>query len=497
MDLEKLVLPLEVADKAFKTGLAAGIAGVTALVGAMGAAIKMTFDWAGELDSIGDVMDVTNEQAAAFGFIARKSGVATESFTKAVVIMSKGLVKADGSLDSSGKSLESWGISVKDANGNLKSQTTLMNDISKKYSTFATQQEKVNFLTEVFGKSGADMVDFFDVLAKEGGMDAVTEKVKAFGLAIDPARYETFTRNLEELKLIGTGLAVTFTETLMPALENIMTWFGNFAAADPAQKFEMMKNTIHDMLGGLFNLTDTFKNNAAEIDWAGLSQQLADGINNIDWNMLGIYIRGGVLNVLQGIETIISEINWQALADAVGLAVADVTAGMFGYTDWAALGVDFNKGMDSVFGGLSSFTLTWQGFVDALKAIWQGFLDFIASTKEQALASPGRNVQGGWNSAGTGGNTDLGSNQMVTSPGRNVQGGQHRASGGMVIAGQQYKTAGFGESGMESFTPSVNGRVDPLGGGTSELLRAIQNNRMDENKLARSIVIALKQGMAN
>jgi len=99
MDLEKLVLPLEVADKKFNLGLAGAIAGVGALLGAMGAAIKMTFDWAQELDSIGDVMDVTTGEAAAFNFVLRKSGVSTEAFTKGVVILSKGLVKADGSLD--------------------------------------------------------------------------------------------------------------------------------------------------------------------------------------------------------------------------------------------------------------------------------------------------------------------------------------------------------------------------------------------------------------
>jgi hypothetical protein len=490
MDLEKLVLPLEVADKAFNKGLAVAAAGVTALVGAMGVAIKATFDWAGELDSIGDVMDVTNEQAAAFGYIARKSGVATETFTKGVVILSKGLVKADGSLDTTGKSLESWGISVKDANGQLKSQTALMGDIAKKYGSFATQQEKVNFLTETFGKSGAELVDFFDVLAKEGGMDAVTEKVKAFGLAIDPARYETFTRNLEELKLIGTGLAVTFTETLMPALENIMGWFGNFAAADPAQKMQMMKDTIHDALGGLFNLTDMFKQGAANIDWAGLSTQLADGINNIDWNTVGIYFRGGILNVLQGIETIVSEIDWEALKVALGGAVANLTAGLFGYTDWAALGVDFNKGINSVFSSLTNFTITWQGFVDGLKAIWQGFLDFITATKAQATATPGRGVQGGASPTG-GGNTTAASNLLVTTPGRNVQGGSFRDSGGPVIAGQQYKI------GLpETFTPATNGRIEPMGGNSSEILKAIQNNRIDENRLARAIVIALKQGMA-
>jgi hypothetical protein len=223
------VLPLEVNGAAFNTGIKAAVAGAAALVAAMGVAIKATFDWAQELDSITDVLDVTDTTAAALNFTLRKSGVATEVATKAFVILNKGLVDAKGKLDATGKALKNWGVNVFDANGVLKDQTTLINDVAQKYGELGTQQEKVNFLTEVFGRSGAELVDFFDTLAADGGIDAVTEKVEALGLAIDPNRYEKFNRNLEELKMIGLALAVGFTERVMPALEKFLGWFTKFA----------------------------------------------------------------------------------------------------------------------------------------------------------------------------------------------------------------------------------------------------------------------------
>lgn len=465
MDLEKLTLPLEVADKAFNKGVALAAAGVGALVGAMGVAIKATFDWANELDAIGDVMDVTTEQAAAFGFVARKSGVATETFTKGVVILSKGLVKADGSLDTTGKSLEEWGISVKHVNGNLKSQTDLIDDVAQKYGTLGTQQEKVNFLTEVFGKSGAELIDFFDVMAAEGGLDAVTEKVKAFGLAIDPARYENFQRNLEEIKLIGTGLAVTFTESIMPALEGLLGWVGNFAAADPAAQFQMLKDAAHDVLGGLFNLTDMFEQGVNNVDWAGLSQTLANGINNIDWSMVGIYIRGGITNVLQGIGTVVSEIDWQSLTDATGSAVAGLVAGLYGYPDWEALSVDFKEGLavsfdaaktfvyeamqglgsiifDAIVSATAPIDAAWDSLLGGIREKWQGLLNFISSVSNLQFDLSPAGLS--YNTAGAGGRG----------------GGNRRASGGAVIAGQQYQVSEFYKP--ETFTPATNGRIDPM-----------------------------------
>lgn len=251
MLLEALEIPVKAIDNAFK----ASIAGVLGIVAGFAAgavvAFKATEKWAGELDSIQDVIGGTAKEAAAFNFVLRKSGVDTGTFTKGLVILGKGLIKSNGDLDTTGKALKGWGIDVLGANGTLKDQSTLMGEISDKYNAFGTQQERVNFLTEVFGKSGANLVDFFDTLAKEGGIDAVAEKVERFGLAIDPGRYEQFNRNLEELKLIGLGLAVGFTEKVMPALEKFLELIANPSAIDLSKIAEWADTNVAIFVKGL------------------------------------------------------------------------------------------------------------------------------------------------------------------------------------------------------------------------------------------------------
>lgn len=323
MDLEKLTLPLEVADKAFNLGIAAAAAGVAALVGAMAAAVKATFAWADEMDSIQDIIGGTNESAAALNFTLHKSGVDTNTFTKAMVIMSKGLVKADGTLDTIGQSFRNWGIDVRDANGVLKTQTQLIDDAASKYATLGTQQEKVNFLTEVFGKSGAELIDFFDTLAQEGGLDAVTQKVKDFGLAIDPNRYEQFTRNLNELKLIATGLAVQFTEALMPALEGVMMWAQQFAGMSPDEILARMG----EIAGGL---PEKFEAWAESIDWAKASADLIAGIDNIDWAAIGASITENASILASGLGTIFGGIDWSGLFSSIGTAFMNFATGLAG-----------------------------------------------------------------------------------------------------------------------------------------------------------------------
>jgi hypothetical protein len=291
MQLESLIIPIKAQmDKNLLLGAAAGI---TALVGLATLAVKATEKWAMELDSIQDILGVTSKDAAAFNFVLRKSSTDTNTFTKSMTFLEKGLVKSDGQLDTVGKSLKAYGINVKDANGKVKDQTTLIKEISDKYNSFSTQQERVNFLTEVFGKSGANLVDFFDTLAKEGGLDKVTEKVKQFGLAIDPQRYEDFNRNLEELRLIALGLAVGFTEKLMPVLEGFLNWVMTEGIPGAKKFWENLK--------------------AGKVDWKAISDDLIAGLDDIDWSGLGTKVHDKAVEVWGGIKKAADEIDWAGI----------------------------------------------------------------------------------------------------------------------------------------------------------------------------------------
>lgn len=73
-----------------------------------------------------------------------------------------------------------------------------------------------------------------------------------------------------------------------------------------------------------------------------------------------------------------------------------------------------------------------------------------------------------------------------------------RAFGGSVLAGETYLV---GERGMELFTPNQNGYITPNNqvgkeNSNAEMIAAIQSNRIDERKLARSIVAAMAQAGA-
>lgn len=345
MQLEALELPLKTIDAGWKAGLAAAAAGVAALVAGMGLAIKATFKWAEELDSIQDIMGVTNKTAAALNFTLRKSGTSTEALTRGMTILSKGLIKADGSLDVTGKALKAWGINVLDANGMLKDQTTLIDDIAQKYGTFATQQEKVNFLTETFGRSGAELIDFFDTLAAEGGIDTVAEKVERLGLAIDPNRYEQFNRNLEELKLVGLGLAVGFTEKVMPAIEGFLELISDPKSIKPGKILDWADTTIGVFLKGLGDSVNKWVSGGGP---EKLTEKVVGWIEGLGENeTLKSKALIGAQHLVSAIADALGQIDWSAIADAIDKKTAE----SIGAHDWQASGDALGDAIEGFFTG--------------------------------------------------------------------------------------------------------------------------------------------------
>ena len=218
MILEKLVIPI-----GFDTGML--LEGIKAITGLITGAVDRTREWTEGMDALGDVTGMSEDKLAAWSFVAKKAGVEIETFSSATVIMAKGLLDSTGELSTTGKALQDFGIDVLDAGGKVRDQSDLMNDIGKKYAEFGTQTERVDFLTNIFGRSGAKLVDVFDTMAQEGGIDKVKEKVKSLGLVIDPTQYEDFQRNLSEVDLTFTGLANAFTGPLLPGAQSLLKTF--------------------------------------------------------------------------------------------------------------------------------------------------------------------------------------------------------------------------------------------------------------------------------
>jgi len=368
MILEKLVIPI-----GFDTGLL--MAGIDAITGLIDGAINRTQEWAAGMDELGDVTGLSEDKLAAWSFVAKKAGVEISDLSSATTIMVKGLLDSSGELSTTGKALQDFGIDIKDANGNVRDQSALMEDIGKKYAEFGTQTERVDFLTNIFGRSGAKLVDVFDTMANEGGIDQVKKKVEALGLVLDPTQYEEFQRNLNEVDLTFTGLANAFTGPLLPGasqlLETFIKWVQSPWIAD-----------------GIANIGEKL---------GTLATDIATGIETGDWDAFFADIKAFTGFDLAAItnnfaefqaasqtETAAIKEHWNQLLTAISerLNMVFGTEGINLVIDWKQIGITALQAVDIILYGL---TKTWEFF----NSVLQKTIDlFSVISGQSSVAAP-------------------------------------------------------------------------------------------------------------
>lgn len=77
-------------------------------------------------------------------------------------------------------------------------------------------------------------------------------------------------------------------------------------------------------------ITDAIKN----IDWKVLSDELAAGIQSIDWAKVGQTLSAVTLMVLDTLKTVVANIDWSALLKAFASALGNFIAGIAGFAGW-------------------------------------------------------------------------------------------------------------------------------------------------------------------
>lgn len=366
MILEKLVIPI-----GFDMGLL--LEGVKAIEGLISGAIDRTQQWAEDMDALGDVTGMSTDKLAAWSFVTKKAGLDGDTFTTAVTMMSKGLLDSEGELSTTGKALQDFGVDVLDAGGKVRDQSELMNDIAKRYAEFGTQTERVDFLTNVFGRSGAKLVDVFDTLSKEGGIDQVKKKVESLGLVLDPDQYEEFQRNLNEVDLTFTGLANAFTGPLLSGAEKLLqtftAWVQSPWVADGIRKIgETLGTLVTDIAnrdwsklwGDIQNLlpnldpvalTQRFEDWIASVDWNQISTTFAIWIMTVDWAGATKAAIDSTVNILQALIDLVGRTNWSLLGDAIKSALTGIFRDGIGKAladAWIGAAVEFWKLVDSL-----------------------------------------------------------------------------------------------------------------------------------------------------
>jgi ribosomal protein L12E/L44/L45/RPP1/RPP2 len=184
---------------------------------------KKSLEFADNLGKMSQKVGISVESLSALNVQARLSDVGIDSLQGGLAKLARNAADAAAGSKQQAAAFQAMGVSLKDANGNLRSTEDILGSVAGKFSQYADSASKTALAQQVFGKSGADLIPLLNELG-ENGFAKAREEAERFGAVISTEtakQAETFNDNLTRLKLEGEGFANAIVSQLLPGLDKL------------------------------------------------------------------------------------------------------------------------------------------------------------------------------------------------------------------------------------------------------------------------------------
>jgi len=284
------------------------------------------------IQHLGEVLGVSNNTVRAFSSVAKMADVDVETFAKGMARMSMAAAKygtKDGKAAT--EAFDALGISMKDANGQIKASPKLLQEIATKTSSMAAGK-KLNVLSDIFGAKGAfAMAPVLAMGATQiaDAMENATKRTDKFDDAMNrldetnKAWKKSFSENG---KLFGafvgvSGQGATAVDGLRTAFMNLMHSKGVVELAESiGRAFTAAMNAASSFVNTLASFSEA---NPGLIKTAGLIAAIALSLQTI--KSLGGLGKMG-LGLMRGLSGAGGEAAGSALSSALSGAIGSGVA---------------------------------------------------------------------------------------------------------------------------------------------------------------------------
>lgn len=224
----------------FNKGFGMMTAAVGGLAGAIaGSAIVDHFaQIINRLDELGDRADalsITTESLSSLQFAAQMSGSSVEDLTRAITRLNLQVLEAAGGNQTVLATFNAMGISVRDAQGEVKKADQVMMEVADRFATYRDGAEKAALASDLFGnKMGTSLVPFLS--QGSAGIRELQQEASDLGVVFGGDVVEAAAAVNDSLDLLGslvTGVSTNIMASFLPALaETVM----QFVAATQASE---------------------------------------------------------------------------------------------------------------------------------------------------------------------------------------------------------------------------------------------------------------------
>lgn len=277
-----------------------GFTALTNAVKSVGSALKGAIDdasgFADTILTMSTTTGLSTDSLQEFYYMAELADTSVETITGSLTKLSKNMYSASNGSESMQSAFDKLGVSITDANGNLRSNEDVFYDLLDAMAEIPNETERDALAMTVFGKSAKDL---YPLMAQgKEGLEALRQEAQATGYvlndeqlgalgAVDDA-YQRWNNTLDTVKRqIAVGVA--------PAMESFMT-------------------TVKDMV--------------AQIDWEAVGQslgtlfdKLVETLSTVDLST----VIDTIVNSIIGFIDTISQIDFGAIFEGVSKIMNFIT----------------------------------------------------------------------------------------------------------------------------------------------------------------------------
>ena len=337
-----------------KTVVAAGAA-IGAAATAAGAAIYgIAKDAAGttdEIDKMSQKIGISREEYQELAFVCSQSGTDVNKLQGGMKTLTNSIDSAVNGGKTATAMFDKLGISVKNADGSVRSQEEVLNDAVRALQGMKDGTEKAALATDLFGKAGTELMPLLN--SEAGSFDEMRQQAHDLGLVLSDEAVDAgvhLTDTIDQCERSFKSIVTQIGVAVMPLVQSAAEWvLENMPLIQSVlgAVFEFFGNVISSVV----EYITTLKSAAA--DW------LADHQGTID------AVLSGLSGLWQFVQTIFSAL--MTAAGALG--------------DWLGAWADENLGdiVQAVTSALDALISFVTAFASWASAFWQAHGQTIMS----------------------------------------------------------------------------------------------------------------------
>lgn len=375
------------------TGMKLTVAGA-AIVAAVGATVAAAVKFGSEMHTMSQRTGISAEALAKLKYAAEQSGASFESLTSGLKFLSRNMADAAGGTGEAAQAFKALGISVKDAEGNLRPANEVLLEAADKLKGVENDTQRTALALKLFGRGATELIP----MLREGaaGIEKLGQEAERLGIVMDDkaaAAAERLGDQLAALKGSVTGIAINIGAALLPVIERLVNAAINVTTRIVAwirenEDLVRIIGTVALIIGGLITTVGTFALGAAV---AMKAVALLTAAIALLTSPVGLVIAGIVALGIAIAAAIRYFDDFSRAAKGLGQIIAGLLlllspAGIFMWRtalDLMRAGWDNLK--TGVSGAVSGITRDVQSAFDSVKGIFAGAGESVSASAEQTF----------------------------------------------------------------------------------------------------------------